>query len=136
MILRATFQQRAVFQFQMKAFTALLFLSLAVSGCVSKTKAQAEARAAYAAGQKDAYAHIAAAQRTSVKVFGPVQNPEVPWVEGLTLAQAIATANYTARGNPQEILLLRRGENATIDPRDLLNGHDVPLEPGDTITLH
>jgi hypothetical protein len=57
-------------------------------------------------------------------------------VEGLTLAQAIATANYTARGNPQEILLLRRGENASIDPRDLLNGHDVPLEPGDTITLH
>jgi hypothetical protein len=136
MILRATFHQGAVFQFQMKALTVLLFLSLAVSGCVSKTKAQAEARAAYAAGQRDAYAHIAAAQRTSIKVFGPVQNPEVPWVEGLTLAQAIATANYTARGNPQEITLLRRGENASIDPRDLLNGHDVPLEPGDTITLH
>jgi hypothetical protein len=136
MILRATFHQRAVFQSQMKAFFVLLFLSLAASGCISKTKAQAEARAAYAAGQRDAYAHIAAAQRTSIKVFGPVQNPEVPWVEGLTLGQAIATANYTARGNPQEILLLRRGENATIDPRDLLNGHDVPLEPGDTITLH
>jgi hypothetical protein len=136
MILRATFHQGAVFQFQMKAFTILLFLSLAVSGCVSKTKAQAEARAAYAAGQKDAYAHIATDQRISIKIFGPVQNPEVPWVEGLTLAQAIATANYAARGNPQEILLLRRGENATIDPRDLLNGHDVPLEPGDTITLH
>jgi hypothetical protein len=136
MILRATFHHGAVFQFQMKAFTFLLFLSLAVSGCVSKTKAQAEVRAAYAAGQRDAYAHIAAAQRTSIKVFGPVQNPEVPWVEGLTLAQAVATANYTARGNPQEITLLRRGENALIDPRDLLNGHDVPLEPGDTITLH
>jgi hypothetical protein len=80
--------------------------------------------------------HIATAQRTSIKVFGPVQNPEVPWVEGLTLAQAVATANYTARGNPHEITLLRRGENASIDPRDLLNGHDVPLEPGDTITLH
>jgi hypothetical protein len=120
----------------MKALVILLFLSLAVSGCVSKTKAQAGARAAYAAGQRDAYAHIAAAQLTNIKVFGPVQNPEIPWVEGLTLAQAIATANYTARGTPQEIILLRRGEPASIDPRDLLNGHDVPLEPGDTITLH
>ena len=120
----------------MKALAILLFLSLTVSGCVSKSKAQAEVRAAYTAGQRDAYAHIAAAQRTSVKVFGPVQNPEVPWVEGLTLAQAVATANYMAHGNPREIILLRRGESATIDPRDLLNGHDVPLEPGDTITLH
>jgi hypothetical protein len=136
MILSATFQQRPVFPFPMKAFFVLLLLALATGGCVSKSTAQAQARAAYAAGQRDAYAHIAATQRTSVKVFGPVQNPEVPWVEGLTLAQAIATANYTDRGNPTEILLLRRGESATIDPRDLLNGHDVPLEPGDTITLH
>ena len=60
----------------------------------------------------------------------------MPWVEGLTLAQAIATATYTAHGNPKEIILLRRGESATIDPKDLLNGRDVPLEPGDTITLH
>jgi hypothetical protein len=136
MILPATFQQRPVFPFRMKAFIVLLILSLAASGCVSKKTAQAQARAAYAAGQRDAYAHIAATQRMNIKVFGPVQNAEVPWVEGLTLAQAIATANYTDRGTPQEILLLRRGESATIDPRDLLNGHDVPLEPGDTITLH
>ena len=109
---------------------------MTVCGCVTRSKAQAAARAAYAAGQRDAYASIAAAQRMNIKVFGPVQNPEVPWVEGLTLAQAIATANYDARGNPTEIILLRRGESATVDPRDLLNGHDVPLEPGDTITLH
>ncbi len=104
-------------------------------GCVTRAKANADARAAYLAGQKDAFATIAATQRTGIKIFGPVQNIEVPWVEGLTLAQAIATANYTAPGNPKEIILLRRGESATIDPRDLLNGHDVPLEPGDTITL-
>jgi hypothetical protein len=109
---------------------------LSLCGCVSKTKAQSQARAAYAAGQRDAYAHIADDERTTIKIFGPVQNPEVPWMEGLTLAQAIATANYSARGTPQEIILLRRGESASIDPRDLLNGNDVPLEPGDTITLH
>jgi hypothetical protein len=119
----------------MKTLIALLVLSLATSGCVTKSKARADVRAAYAAGQRDAFATIANTQRTGIKVFGPVQYPEVPWVEGLTLAQAIATATYTAHGNPKEIILLRRGESATIDPRDLLNGHDVPLEPGDTITL-
>ncbi len=120
----------------MRALIALLLLSLAVSGCVTAAKDKADARAAYLAGQKDAFATIAATQRTSIKVIGPVQTPEVPWVEGLTLAQAIATANYTASGNPKEIVLMRRGESATIDPKDLLRGHDVPLEPGDTIMLH
>jgi hypothetical protein len=119
----------------MKTLIALFILSLAVSGCVTQSKARADARAAYLAGQRDAFASVTATQRTSINVVGPVQNHDVPWVEGLTLAQAIATANYTANGNPKEILLLRRGESATIDPRDLLNGHDVPLEPGDTITL-
>ncbi len=115
------------------ALVALILMPLC--GCVTKSQARADARAAYLAGQKDAYAAIAATQRTGIKVFGPVQNSEVPWVEGMTLVQAIATATYTAHGNPKEILLLRRGESATIDPRDLLNGRNVPLEPGDTITL-
>ena len=113
-----------------------VFTTLALSGCVTKSKANAEARAAYVAGQKDAYAAIAATQRSGIKVIGPVQHADVPWVEGLTLAQAIATATYTAPGNPKEIILHRRGGSATIDPKDLLNGHDVPLEPGDTIALH
>lgn len=119
----------------MKTLIALLLMLLAVTGCVTKTKATADAHTAYVAGQRDAFASIAASQRTSITINGPVQNHEVSWVEGLTLVQAIATANYTAHGNPGEIFLLRRGENATINPRDLLNGHDVPLEPGDTITL-
>jgi protein involved in polysaccharide export with SLBB domain len=104
-------------------------------GCVTKSTARADARAAYLAGQKDAFATIAATQRTSITVVGRVENPQVPWVEGLTLAQAIATANYAGVGSPKEIILLRRGERATINPKDLLNGHDVPLEPGDTITI-
>jgi hypothetical protein len=119
----------------MRFFAGILLLSLAANGCVTRAKDRADARAAYLAGQKDAFATIAATQRTSITVNGPVQNHDVPWVEGLTLAQAIATANYTANGNPKEIVLLRQGESATIDPGNLLNGRDVPLEPGDTITL-
>ena len=119
----------------MKTLIALFLLLLTASGCVTKSKARADARAAYLTGQKDAFATIAATQRTGIKVQGSVQHSEVSWVEGLTLAQAIATANYTAHGNPKEIILLRRGESATIAPRDLLNGNDVPLEPGDIIEL-
>jgi len=88
------------------------------------------------AGQKAAFTTMAAAQRTSVVVIGPVQNPEIQWTDGLTLAQAIATATYTGFGEPKEIVLLRQGERATISAKDLLHGKDVPLEPGDTITIH
>jgi hypothetical protein len=119
----------------MRTWFILLILSLLAGGCVTKSQSQADAHAAYMAGQRDAYAAIAASQRTSITVNGQVQSHDVPWVEGLTLAQAIATADYIGSVGPKEIILLRRGESATITPRDLLNGHDVPLEPGDTITL-
>ena len=64
-----------------------------------------------------------------------MEHPNVPWVEGLTLSQAIATANYTGLHNPKDITITRQGEQASINPKDLLNGHVVPLEPGDTITI-
>jgi hypothetical protein len=119
----------------MKFFIAILFFTLVASGCTTKSKANAETQAAYLAGQKAAFANIAAAQRTSVVVTGPVQNPEVQWTEGLTLAQALVAANYTGDDNPKEIILLRQGVVTRIDPKDLLRGNDVPLEPGDTITI-
>ena len=116
-------------------FTALLILAAVASGCTTRSQAKADAQAAYLAGQRDAFASMARSQRTSIIVIGPVQNREIPWADGLTLAQAIVAADYSAHGNPKEIILLRRGESAGIDPTDLLRGHDVPLEPGDTITL-
>ncbi len=116
-------------------FAAILTLAVSSGGCTTRSQSQADVRAAYMAGQRDAYARIAATQHTNVVVIGPVQNPEVQWTEGLTLAQAILAANYTGRENPKEITLTRQGETTPIDPKDLLGGHDVPLQPGDTITL-
>jgi protein involved in polysaccharide export with SLBB domain len=112
-----------------------LLMAASFCGCVTKSQARAQVQAAYLAGQNDALAKMAADQRTSVFIVGPVQKSEVPWVEGLTLAQAIATANYTSIHNPKEITITRQGEQARINPKDLLNGHVVPLEPGDTITI-
>ena len=112
-----------------------LLIATSFCSCVTKSQARAQAQAAYLAGRSDAFGKMAADQRTSVFVVGPVQKSEVPWVEGLTLAQAIATANYTSRHNPKEITITRQGEQASINPKDLLNGHVVPLEPGDTVKI-
>ena len=64
-----------------------------------------------------------------------MQNPQVPWVEGLTLAQAIATADYIGADAPKQIIITRQGESATLDAKVLLNGTDIPLEKGDVIEL-
>jgi hypothetical protein len=59
----------------------------------------------------------------------------VPWVAGLTLAQAIATANYVGADEPTQIIIKRQGESATLDAKVFLNGKDIPLEIGDVIEL-
>ncbi len=119
----------------MKFFVAILLLSLAATGCVeTKSKARAQAQAAFLAGENAALLKQQQ-QASSVTIIGPVQNPRVPWVEGLTLAQAIATANYLDSRAPKEIIITRQGEDASIDPNVLLRGTVVPLEAGDIITL-
>jgi len=105
-------------------------------GCVTKSKANAQAQAAFLAGQNAAQQRQPTTNTTSITVIGPVQNSEVPWVEGLTLAQAIATAKYLGEHDPKEIIVTRQGESAKLAPKMLLTGADVPLEPGDTITIH
>lgn len=116
-------------------FAALLILTVATGGCMTRSQAEADEREAYLAGQRDAFASMAEANRTSIMVIGQVQNHKIPWKDGMTLAQAIVEANYVSDFNPRQIILLRRGKSTGIDPKELLRGHDVPLEPGDTITL-
>ena len=113
---------------------AALLMATSFCGCVTKSQARAEAQAAYLAGQNDALVKMAG-QGQGIVIVGPVEHPNVPWVEGLTLSQAIATANYTGRHNPKGITITRQGEQASVNPKDLLNGRVVPLEPGDTITI-
>jgi protein involved in polysaccharide export with SLBB domain len=118
----------------MKLFVAGLLLTVVAAGCVSKWKAEADTGAAYLAGQNAALRQHPA-QPAGVTVIGPVENSQVPWVVGLTLAQAIATANYLGQHDPKEIIITRRGESAKLAPKMLLNGANVPLEPGDVIEI-
>ena len=76
-----------------------------------------------------------AALDKGVTIIGPVQNSFVPWVAGLTLTQAIATANYLNSTAPKWITITRNGESAQLQPSVLLNGTPVPLEPGDVVEL-
>ena len=107
-----------------------------LTGCTTKSEARREARDAYLAGQNQVLLQQQAeAQAPSVTIVGPVQNSKVPWIAGLTLVQALATANYLDSQGPKQIIITRNGENATLDPNVLFNGSVVPLEAGDVIEL-
>jgi starvation-inducible outer membrane lipoprotein len=120
------------------AFVLALLISAAalLAGCTTKSVAQSKQQQAFLAGQNAALRQQQAAQFSGVTVVGPVQNSQVPWVAGLTLAQAIATANYLDSHEPGQIIITRQGESANLDPKLLLNGVQVPLEPGDLIEIH
>ena len=115
----------------MKFLVFILLLTLAAAGCMTNSRSQRNAQVAFLAGQNAALER----QLAGVTIVGPVQNPQVPWVVGLTLAQAIATANYLGAEEPKEIVITRQGESATLAPDILVNGAVVPLEQGDVIEL-
>ena len=116
-----------------------LLIALPFTGCVSKEKADAKARAAFVAGQQQAAARMqqvqAQEQGPSVVVNGEVRNHIVPWTEGLTLAAAIVAADYYGATDPSMIYLVRAGRAMLIDTRQLLAGKDVPLQAGDVVQL-
>ena len=112
-----------------------LFLALALCSCTTKSKATAQSKAAFAAGQQQTFARIHEAQRTDIHVLGPVRNPEITWTDGLTLAQVVASADYANPRDPKAIFVIRQRERFYVDPKALLRGQDVPLEPGDTVEI-
>jgi uncharacterized membrane protein len=112
---------------------AIVLMIVLLAGCTTKSTLQRNEQNAYLAGQNAILKQQA--EMAGVTVLGPVKNSHVPWVVGLTLAQAIATAQYLDSNDPKEIIITRNGESATVDPKVLLQGTDVPLEVGDVIEL-
>jgi hypothetical protein len=123
----------------MKSVLVILFLAFVTASCATKSKMRLEQQNAFLAGQNAALRQQQAAQLAAqfpvVTIIGAVQNSSVPWVAGLTLAQAIATANYLDSKEPEEIILTRQGESATLPPKVLLNGTSIPLEPDDVVEI-
>jgi hypothetical protein len=117
----------------MKLIFAMLALAFFIAGCTTKFRAQMEARQAFLEGQNATLKQQVG--KAGVTLIGAVENSFVPWIVGLTLAQAVATANFIGADEPQQIILTRHGESATLDAKVLLNGPTIPLEPGDVIEL-
>lgn len=124
-----------VFDFRMRYSLAILMTALAVAGCATRSGSRAQAQIAYLAGQNMVLQQQLAAQFHGVTVIGAVENPQVAWVEGLTLAQAVATAKYTGRAEPKQIIITHQGESATLDAKVLFSGTDIPVDAGDVIEL-
>ena len=122
----------------MRTTLVILVMTLAVSGCTTNSAARLREQNAFLAGQNAALRQQAqsASVFPAVSVIGPVEKASVPWVAGLTLTQAIATAKYLDLNDPQEIILTRQGESAKLNPAVLLNGAVIPLEAGDVVEIH
>jgi hypothetical protein len=108
-----------------------------LSGCVSKSQANARAQAAFLAGQQQGMARAQQIQSSggNIMVMGAVRNNQVPWTTGLTLANALISADYIGQNEPKEIIINRGGQQLRIDPKQLLTGQDVPLESRDVIEV-
>ncbi len=113
----------------------LLLAALVITGCTSKTEAKAREHAAFVAGQQEVLLRLQQARDTNVTVIGPVRNPVVSWTEDLTLAKALVAAGYQSQRNPRQIVILRGGQAIPVDPTQLLNGEDVPLQAGDRVEV-
>ena len=118
-----------------KIVCCFLLLLIGITGCTTKSKAKADARAAYIAGQQQAISNMQPRPPT-VSVFGEVRNQTVNWTEDLTLSKAIVSAEYLGKREPRAILIIRNNQTMYIDPKLLIKGNlDPPLEPGDVVEL-
>lgn len=104
-------------------------------GCKSK-QADANAQAAFIAGQRAALQEMTEGLRTSIRFLGPVENPNVPWSEDLGLIEAIVAAGYREQDSPSTIIINRKGQRILVPAKFLLEGKDIPLEAGDTVEIY
>ncbi|HMP84324.1 MAG TPA: hypothetical protein PKA41_16620 [Verrucomicrobiota bacterium] len=119
----------------MKLLLTCLLLGVAACGCTTKSRARSQAEAAYNAGRAAAYQQMLDEHRTTIRVLGNVRNPEFPWLQDLTLMEALVEADYHGSRDPRGITIIRKREPIPVDMKAFLGGEDVLLEPGDTIEL-
>jgi hypothetical protein len=116
-------------------FLASFALAFVAVGCVTKSKAKAEAQAAFLAGQQQATIRMSQPHQPVVTFIGPVRNPTVQWSQNLTLAKAIIAAGYAPPSDPKQIMIVRNGQAIPVDPKKLLEGEDIPLVAGDLVQI-
>ena len=100
------------------ALLCLLILVTLTSGCTTKSKANAAARAAYSAGQQQATERILQS-RNSVTVMGPLRNPLVPWTQiaGGIILRAVRRRHLFDRTLPRPLRAVWRNQHPVIGKR-------------------
>src|SRR5215471_4462620 len=99
--------------FHLLALLASILTVVPFTSCVSKAAANAQARAAFLAGQQQAMqqAQMRQAQTQihgpTVTFVGPLKNSLLPWTADLTLAKAFVAADYYGPTDPQQIVIVR-----------------------------
>lgn len=113
----------------------LLLLAVLVGGCVSSSKARRKEREAFQLGQQQG-AVARPAEQPSIWFRGLIRHPRIPWTEGITLAQAMVTAEFTGAIQPGSVRVIRQGQAYPIDLKLLLRGEVDPLlEAGDIVEV-
>jgi hypothetical protein len=106
------------------------------TGCTTKKGAELKAREAYVAGQQQAMSQgQQQAVGNTIRINGDVKTPVLEWTQGFMLSEALVEAEYQNRRDPLAIVIFRQGQVINVNPRELLRGRDVPLQPGDRIDI-
>ena len=109
----------------------MLVAVVALAGCVSKKSAKSQAQASFLAGQQQA-----GQPAPVIFVHGEVRRNIIQWHEGMTLAEAVAAADYHGLRDPRTIVMTRQGASLVVSVRQLLQGRDnLELQPGDRLEL-
>jgi len=112
----------------------VIVLGLSTVGCVTRSQSRLESQNAFLTGQNAALRQQLA-QYNGITFIGAVKNAQVPWVVGLTLKQAVATADYIGEDDPRAVIITRQGDSAVLDADVLLNDKEIPLEAGDIVEI-
>jgi hypothetical protein len=124
----------------LKIMAGFVFVSLLLAplcGCITKSRAEVQARMAYLAGQRDALMQLQQhSNEPGISFIGQVNNHFITWSDGLTLSQGIVKAVFNAPSDPQSIVIHRNGQDIRTTPAQLLQGNDLPLLPGDVVEIH
>ena len=127
----------------MKILRAIILpLALVAAGCTTKSASRERAQTAFYRGQAAALADQLAAKAppktppNTVAIIGPVKVSALKWTPDLTLVKTIVAAEYIPEGEPGQIVIVRNGIQIPVSAAQLLNGDDVPMQPGDVVELH
>jgi len=116
------------------ALSLTLALACLPAGCTTRSKARANADAAFHAGQQRAMIQ-AHAEQNGITFTGPVLRRIVPWTEGITLAEVIAAAQWSGLGDPQLVIVTRGSGRVEMTPAEVLAAAQFLMEPGDKVEM-